>query len=328
MWETWDAETPLPPRVLQSDISDGRASVTLLRGEALLRLTMASRDGAWFITEHEIVDDALPEFADALQGALKPDSRRGVIFGTSVDAASKQIEKLIAGEGEKPELLLLKSRVLSAQELDETVKPQVQTAADKTNSPPSGEVLPASVGVLMDAAKRWPDFAPVRLALARALLYSGAGEDAANTLNPISKDAERAITELNEYARLAPYDPRPWRDLAVAYERFGKLEAAEAALQKAVELDRQYLDHHTALVNFHLLNNHPVKAKSAFAGMLKVSSDADEIFGEFADDEGYDPDYAKALEPLLLAFPKELERGRPGPARRSPGGPEQDRRRR
>jgi transglutaminase-like putative cysteine protease/cytochrome c-type biogenesis protein CcmH/NrfG len=307
MWETWDAETPLPPRVLQSDIGDGRASVTLLRGEALLRLTMTSRDGAWFITEHEIVDDALPEFADALQGALKPDSRRGVIFGTSVDAAAKQIEKLIASEGEKPELLLLKSRVLSAQELDETVKPQVQTVADKTNSPPSVEVLPASVGVLMDAAKRWPDFAPVRLALARALLYSGAGDEDANPLSPISKDAERAITELNAYARLAPYDPRPWRDLAVAYERFGKLEDAEAALQKAVELDRQYLDHHTALVNFHLLNNHPVKAKSAFAGMLKVSSDADEIFGEFADDEGYDPEYAKALEPLLLAFPKELE---------------------
>jgi tetratricopeptide (TPR) repeat protein len=85
------------------------------------------------------------------------------------------------------------------------------------------------------------------------------------------------------------------------------LDDAEAALQKAVELDRQYLDHHTALVNFHLLNNHPAKARSAFADMLKASSDADEIFGEFADDEGYDPDYAKALEPLLLAFPKELE---------------------
>jgi tetratricopeptide (TPR) repeat protein len=300
MWETWDAETPLPPRVLRSDISDGRASVTLLRGEALLRLTLASRDGAWFIIEHEIVDDALPEFADALQGALKPESRRGVIFGTSVDAAAKQIERLIAGEGEKPELLLLKSRVLSAQELEGTVKAQVQTGTDNADPP-------ASVAVLMDVAKRWPDFAPGRLALARALLYSGDGEEAGNPLSPVSKDAERAVAELKDYARLAPYDPRPWRDLAVAYERSGKLEDAEAALEKAVELDRQYLDHHTALVNFHLLNDHPDKAKSAFAGMLKASSNVDEIFGEFSDDEGYDPDYAKALEPLLLAFPKELE---------------------
>ncbi|HEU0178081.1 MAG TPA: tetratricopeptide repeat protein, partial [Blastocatellia bacterium] len=297
MWETWDAETPLQTRVLLSDINGARASVTLLRGETLLRLTLASRDGAWFITEHEIVDDALPEFVDALQGALEPDGRRGLVFGTSVDEAAKHIEKLIAREGGKPELLLLKSRVLSAQELEGTVKDQVQTGADKIDSP-------ASVEVLKDVAKRWPDFAPGRLALARALLYSGGVED---TVNPLSKDAERAIAELKAYARLAPYDPRPWRDLAVAYERSDKLEDAEAALEKAVELDREYLDHYTALVNFHLLNDHPDKAKSAFARMLKASTDLDEIFGQFSDDEGYEPDYAKALEPLLLAFPKELE---------------------
>ncbi|HEY7181478.1 MAG TPA: transglutaminase domain-containing protein, partial [Blastocatellia bacterium] len=298
MWETWDAETRLPPRILRSDINGGRASVTLLRGEALLRLTLASRDGAWFITEHEVVDDALPEFADALQGALQPDGRRGLVFGTSIEEAAKHIEKLIAREGEKPELLLLKSRVLSAQELEGTVKAQAGTG--KADSP-------ASVEVLKDVAKRWPDFAPARLALARALLYSGGGEDVVNSPGPLSKDAERAVVELNAYARLAPYDPRPWRDLAVVYERFDKLDDAESALEKAVELDREYLDHHTALVNFHLLNDHPDKAKSAFTRMLKASSDVDEIFGQFSDDEGYDPDYAKALEPLLLAFPKELD---------------------
>jgi tetratricopeptide (TPR) repeat protein len=157
---------------------------------------------------------------------------------------------------------------------------------------------------LKKAAERWPDFAPVRLALARALLYSGGGEDA---IKPPGKDAERAIAELNAYARLAPYDPRPWRDLGGAYERFDKPEDAESALEKAVELDREYLDHYAALVNFHLLNDHPDKAKSAFARMLKASSDVDEIFGQFSDDEGYDARYAKGLEPLLLAFPKELD---------------------
>jgi len=297
MWETWDAEPPLPARVLRSDVKADRASVTLLRGETLLRLTLSSRDGAWFITEHEVVDDALPEFADALQGALRPDGRRGLVFGTSIDGAAKHIEKLIAREGEKPELLLLKSRVLSAQELEGTVKAQVQTGTDKADSS-------ASVEVLKKAVERWPDFAPVRLALARALLYSGSGEDA---ITLPSKDAERAIVELKAYARLAPYDPRPWRDLGGAYQRFDKLEDAESALEKAVELDREYLDHYAALVNFHLLNDHPDKAKSAFALMLKASSDVDDIFGQFSDDEGYDPDYAKGLEPLLLAFPKELE---------------------
>ena len=170
----------------------------------------------------------------------------------------------------------------------------------------SGPIRPAvaSVEVLKKAAERWPDFAPVRLALARALLYSGDGDDA---ITLPSKDADRAVAELNAYARLAPYDPRPWRDLATAYEKFDRLEDAESALEKAVELDREYLDHHAALVNFHLLNGHPDKAKSAFARMLKASSDVDEIFGQFSDDEGHDPSYAKALEPLLLAFPKELQ---------------------
>src|SRR5262245_19032647 len=268
----------------------------MLRGEALLRLTLAARDGAWFITEHEVVDDALPEFADALRGALERDGRRGLVLGTPIDGAAKHIEKLIAREGEKPELLLLKSRVLSAQEMEETVNAQGQTGTDKT--------AVASVEVLKKAAERWPDFAPVRLALARALLYSGDGDDA---ITLPSKDAERAIAELNAYTRLAPYDPRPWRDLGGAYQRFVKLEDAESALEKAVELDRQYLDHHATLVNFYLLNAHPEKAKSALARMLKASSDADEIFGQFSDDEGYDPSYAKGLEPLLLAFPKELE---------------------
>src|SRR5262249_62404236 len=100
--------------------------------------------------------------------------------------------------------------------------------ADKpeTGKPDAGkdQTAPASapsVEVLKGIAKRWPDFAPGRLALARALLHAGAGEEA---VKPLSKDAERAIAELNAYTRLAPYDPRPWRDLATAYEQFDRLD--------------------------------------------------------------------------------------------------------
>ncbi len=325
MWETWDHETPLPIRVLRSDVNGDRASVTLLRGDVLLRLSLSGRDGAWFITEHEIVDDALPEFADALQGALDPDGRRGLVFETSIEKAAKHLEKLIAREGERPELLLLKARALSSQEAEETVKALTHTDPGKTEpnktevektdpsktttgkEPSKPEGTPSStpsVEVLKEIVRRWPDFAPGRLALARAMLYSGGDAD---PIDKPSRDAERAIEELKAYARLAPYDPRPWRDLAEAYERLDKLEDAESALEKAVELDREYLDHHTALINFHLANDHPEKAKSAFSRMLKASSDVDEVFGQFSDDEGYEPDYAKALEGLLLAFPKELE---------------------
>jgi transglutaminase-like putative cysteine protease/Flp pilus assembly protein TadD len=309
MWETWNAEIPLPPRVLKSEVKGARAHLTVLRGEALLRFTLAQRDGAWFITEHEIVDDALPEFADALGGALQPDRRRGLVFETSLEAAAKHIEKLIGSEGEKPELLLLKSRVLSSQQAEEAIKALDRPEANKDPTKPNQQIPDLAVETLKQITTRWPDFAPAHLALARELLYSGNDEDA---VNPLSKDAERAIAELHRYAQLAPFDPRPWRDLAFAYEQFEKPEDAESALRKAVELDREYLDHHSALVNFQLRYDQPEKAKADFAGMLKVASDADEAFAQLVDEEGFDPDYAKLLEQLLLAFPKELHGSKDG----------------
>jgi transglutaminase-like putative cysteine protease/tetratricopeptide (TPR) repeat protein len=313
MWETWNAESPAQVRVLKSEVKGDHAAVVVMRGEALLRLTLASRDGAWFITEHEIVDDALPEFADALRGALQPDARRGLIFETSIEAAARHIEKLIAREGEKPDLLLLKSRILSSQQAEEAMKalaqPEAKPEANKDQTKPDKATTDVAVEVLKTIAARWPDFAPSHLALARELLYSGNGEDA---VNPLSKDAERAIAELHRYALLAPYDPRPWRDLAFAYEQFDKLDDAESALRKAIELDREYLDHHSALVNLHLRYDQGEKARAAFAEMLKAAPDADEAFAQLVEEDGFDPDYAKLLEQLLLAFPKELSSSKEG----------------
>src|SRR5262249_51722704 len=135
MWETWKADPPLQPRVLRSEIKAGRASITVLRGEALLRFNLVARDGAWFITEHEIVDDALPEFADAIQGALQPTARRGLVFEYSIENAANHIEQMIAKEGGKPELLLLKSRVLSSKRLEEATQAPDQPESDKTGKP-------------------------------------------------------------------------------------------------------------------------------------------------------------------------------------------------
>jgi len=309
MWETWNPDVPLTPRVLQSEIKNNRATVIVLRGEALLRFTLAARDGAWFITEHEVVDDALPEFADALRGALQPEGRRGIVFETSIEAAARHIDKLIAREGEKAELLLLKARVLSSQQTEEAAAASDQPEADKNQAKPDQPAPDPVVEVLKTIATRWPDFAPAHLALARELLYSGNGEDA---VNPLSKDAERAIAELHRYARLAPYDPRPWRDLAFAYEQFDNFDDAESALAKAIELDRENLDHRSALVSLHLRYDNLEKAKPVFAEMLKIAPEPDDAFAQLIDEEDLDPDYAKLLEQLLLAFPKELAASKEG----------------
>jgi transglutaminase-like putative cysteine protease/tetratricopeptide (TPR) repeat protein len=319
--ENWKVYSPARPRVLQSDVKTDRASVTLLRGEDLLRLTLELREGAWFITEHELMDEALAEFADALLGALDPPGRRGLVYEISFDAAAKHVEKLIAREGEKPELLLLKARVLETREFQEAIEAykastqeaKKETAAGKAEAgePAAGKnkakdkaASVSSTDVYREIANRWPDFAPGRKALALELFSSIYDEDAANQPG---KDAEALFTELQAYARLAPYDPRPWHDLALAHERFKKLDDAASAFERAIELDREYLDHHKELVNFHLRHGNAERAKSSFARMLKAGAGADEVFEYFLDEEGYEPEYAASLESLLLAFTKEME---------------------
>lgn len=317
MWDTWNPEFDEPVRVIRNETKTDQVALTLLRGEVMLRLTLRQRDGAWFIAEHEIVDDALPEFADALNGALNPAARRGVIYETSLDAALKQVERLIAAEGEKPELLLLKYRVLDSQQNEEQLARLTKEVEDKPaekpqpNQPPAQAVEPTkprvdrAVELLKEIATRWPNFAPAQLALGRELLNPFDEE----ALSPLSKDAEQGIAALKRYAELVPDDPRVWRELAQAYEQLEKPAEAEAAYHAAIGRDLIYLDHHAALVNFLLNQEEPDKARTAFARMLKAAAEqdaTDEAFEYLDDEEGFDPDSARLREALLLAFPKEI----------------------
>ncbi|HEX8136166.1 MAG TPA: transglutaminase domain-containing protein [Pyrinomonadaceae bacterium] len=63
-------------RVLSSEVKDAQARLLVLRGDDLLRVRLALREGAWFITEIEDMDYGIPLFADALGGALRPGTSR------------------------------------------------------------------------------------------------------------------------------------------------------------------------------------------------------------------------------------------------------------
>ncbi len=339
LWETWSADLSEPVRVIRNEAKgstkgSGRV-LTLLRGETILRLTAAQRDGAWFIVEHEIVDDAMPEFADAINGALRPESRRGRVYEIAFDAALAHLDRLIAAEGEKPELLLLKAHVLSQQqdeeetakllgEAEEKDKPAEQSPP-KSTEPPVGPVTPAlpspdadrAVALLKQITSRWPDFAQAQLMLGRELLRvfaQGArgGEGALAPLRPLNKDTQQAVAALRRYAQLMPEDPRPWRDLATAFEQSEQFDEAEKAYRAAIERDGSYLEHHAMLVNFLLDLEELEKAKAALKQMLKASPDPDEVFEYLTDEEGFDPDAAKIREELLGAFPKEVRMSKSG----------------
>lgn len=315
LWETWDSAEPLPVRVLKNEVNGKRAVLTVLRGEACFRLTLVQRAGAWFIVEHEVVDDALPEFADAVRGALKPEVRHGLIYEVSFAEAFKQLDGLIAAEGEQPELLLLKARVHSSQQAEEE-RAQLLSELKISALPPTmpsatqaAPVIDQAVALLQQIIARWPDFAPAYLALGRELLYSNNTE---GVINPLSKDALQAIAALQRYAQLAPHDPRPWRDLATAFEQLERFADAEGAYHAAIARDPDYLDHHATLIKFHLDHEATTQAKAAFTKLLAVAADPDEAFELLFDEEGFDPDMAKLMEQLLAAFPKELSASKAG----------------
>ncbi len=319
--EEWDPGNLTSVRVLRSRIKDNQATVMVLRDLELIRFTLAMRNGLWFVTEHEVVDDALPEFSDTIQGALHPGTARGQAYQLPTESALKYLDGLIAVQGESPQLLLLKYRVLISQKVEEDTARSAEALRIALTGRTQGNVnrLRERRGVeleddrahelLLKINSRWPDFAPGSLALAFDLLYYG-NDDA--ILSTVSKNAERAIAPLEHYIELVPYDPRPWRDLAHAYALLDKNDEAERAFRAAIERDPTYLDHYATLIGFHLLCDELEKAKASFTQMLGAASSPDEAFEWFLDDEGFDPDYAVLLENLLLSFPKELEGSRAG----------------
>ena len=313
MWETWDARVPLDVRVLHSKVSGNRATLTVLRGEILLKFKLASRDGSWFITDHEILDDALPEFADALRGVLQADIRRGRVYELSIEAAEKYIDKLIATEGEKPELEILKYRVLRSKMMQDALERAIAQAEGKQHEIKQTEAaaVDPAIELLKKLSAERPDFAPGQLALARELLSDGNDQSGYQT-GPLHKDKGAAVSVLRRYANLVPYDPRPHRELATALDAQELHDEAEAEIRKAIELDCSYLDHHLALVTFLIEHEEPVKAKASFAEMLKASSAPSAAFELLYDEFSLNPDYAKSIEALLLEFPKELSGSKTG----------------
>src|SRR5262249_14003669 len=98
--------------------------------------------------------------ADALQGALQPAGRRGLVFETSIETPPKYFENLTPSEGKKPERRLWNSRLLAPQKTEKA--PRVKNPPDQTKpktkrpnrarAAPNGlklaRLTPAMVGLL------------------------------------------------------------------------------------------------------------------------------------------------------------------------------------
>ncbi len=304
IWETWNESEPETVRILRSEIGADRATITLLRGEELIRVRLEARNGAWFITEHEWMDEAWPAFASGYADMLATGMSLQTLYRMPTEKSLDRIAEWIEKNGEGPDLLLAKYRVLEAAHMAGTLPP-----AEATDG---ALYLKRLDEILYRLTTRWPDFAPGRLARARMLLYSSVDEE--TTINPVSQDPEEAISELKEYVRLIPYDPRPYRDLAYAYEQTEKFEDAETSFRKAIELDPQYMDHYQALIMFYLLSEDVERARKVMAQMLQAAPTPEDAFGTLLANQEEEPttDEGRAFEFILLSFPDQLNRSHSG----------------
>lgn len=311
------------PRILHREINGQRATILALRDDELLRFTLQAREGAWFITEVEDVDAALPQLGDALREALNPGQGRAKLDEAESALALKHLDEIIAARGEMPELLLHKARLLEQEKSREWIAKLNQQSAkanetsaegvgEKSN-PNAGEKSAEKLAETPAEAKpdhvlelrqkvvaRWPDYAPAQLALGRSLIW---GED------DKAKRAARhtqAIAALQQYAKLAPYDPRPWTSLASIYDQQERLDEAEAAHRAAITRVPDDLGQRNTLLFFHFEHEQTDKARAVFAEMLKVAPKADTAFAALVEDDDAVYDFGPQLETLLLAFPKEV----------------------
>ena len=284
--------------ILAQETQAGRTQLLALRGDYLLRLTLAARGDLWYVTEIEEIDYGVPAFADALRGALKPSVSRNKIWALEDDAALTYLDELAKNEGEGPRLALLKAAIMRRQarafEADETPESKQKHAAI------GQKLLP----LLTAATARWPDYAPLYHELAHAYLEFAPDKP------------ELAAAACQKYCQLEPRDPRLWQKLAQALEKAQRWAEAEAAYREAVKRDANDAERLVTLSLFHFRRNQLPAAKEAFLAAGQSAEDIDYAFTSFnyglENEIDKIPDGPRRWEQFYLSLAPQLARSSDG----------------
>ncbi len=295
------------PGILSSEVKANRATILAVFGDQLLKLSLAARDGAWYVTEIEDADDGERTFADPLQNALDPAMNLVQIRSlqqTNPDRALKQLEMLIVAKGETLSLLLLKAKILRTKEFRRHLEAMKERASNevkdgKPEAKPAVQKRPDEATALLETiAARWSESAPVHYALASAYQFD-------------ETTREQAIASYQRYTKLMPLDPRPWEILASLFENLNRLPEAESAFHEAIMRDRENIDRQAELVAFHLRQTQMDKAKASLTAMLKQAPETNAVFTSVdalirSEDDDLSAEMAQHYEEVLLSVPKEL----------------------
>lgn len=323
--ETWDEN----PSILSSEVKDNRATILAVFGAGLLRLHLAARDGAWYITEVENVDEASHMIGDPMRGVLNPTTSRQAItrLQYAPERALRQLEQAVAAEGESPALLLLKADILRTKQFRENLERAKASAAESAENPVADKTVPApdqpvtksaaaqpspDTDLLQQITIRWPDYAPAWYVLA----------------GRYERDAtlrEKAVAAYQRYAQLMPPDPRPWQHLGDLHEEADRLGEAEAAYREAIARDRDNYARHVALAAFQFNHKQADKAAASLNIAFTSGANADEVFDAFFAAtrlydyvaEAPDKENCQRYENFMHGFEKQLSASRTGLSRLS-----------
>ncbi len=312
----WTENWADQPSILSSEVSASHATLLTVFGNGLLRFQLAARDGAWYITEVENLDEASQLLAEPIRGAASTAAPLANVRRNQFaqpERALKQLDQLIKAEGESAPLLLLKAQTLEAKKLKEDIEPPQNESAkgkDDPTKPDKEEKKPAppdaATELLNQITTRWPDYAPAWYVLAEHYISN-------------NQQSERAIEPYQRYAKLMPLDPRPGQKLGTLFEQLNRLDEAASAYREAIARDRRNYQRPITLAGFYFNHAQHDKVRAVLAEAFTVSQDADEVFKALGNqvtlfDDHDDPikERCHNLEMLLTSFTKELAASQEG----------------
>jgi len=242
----------------KGDVAD--AICLLDSSDQLLKLRLVRRNDLWRLVEVLETDSHLYTASEALKPTIAT------------------IQKTRAGEKASVARWSDFARVLILLQNDPEKAVAAADVALKTNPADKGLRYLKATGLLHLEKEDGPTllrelsndgFAPAIYKLAGHL---AASEDEAQQ--------EEAVALYERYTSLEPYDPRGFRDLAVAYDKVEQCEKAEGAYRKSIELDPANTYAYVRLIEHLAVHEQGMAIRAVLVAGEKYKTQDEDLFGQ------------------------------------------------
>lgn len=258
--------------------------------DAVVRLDLLRRNGAWFLTEVTHLDLDFSIVSETLAPAFEIIQATRAGQKPSAMLASDFVRGLMLLQQKPAKTIELADRALQVE--PDSLRFRHLKALALINAEKTEE----ATKLLAQLAEGKPAYAPAVRRLARLRSYS---ED---------KEIQKLTVGLFElYTTLEPFDPRGYLDLGDIYENEGELAAAEKAFRKAIEIFRADNRAHVKLLDLLLSQKRFADLSAALDAGVASETDEKDLFGALMENQWYADDLESA-EALARIQPARMKR--------------------